>query len=150
MRCYISPRQRLRRSSLGTDTHFMANKDDRVTQNLLPCQFLFASHSVGLLLVNITADSVPMLKRVCTTRCERRWLLCKCTSWSPLAAANEASACRCLWRHHIIPSIYALNGCARSRSSITKRTSGSCKSLLLLGLREDAVIHRQFKETKAA
>lgn len=45
----------------------MANKDDRVTQNLLLCQFLFASHSVGLLLVNITSDSVLMLMRVCMT-----------------------------------------------------------------------------------
>lgn len=44
----------------------MANKDDRVTRNLLLCQFLFASRSVGPLLVNITADSVRMLMRVCT------------------------------------------------------------------------------------
>lgn len=45
----------------------MANKDGRVTQDLLLCQFLFASRSVGLLLVNITADSVRMLMRVCMT-----------------------------------------------------------------------------------
>lgn len=83
----------------------MANKDDRRTQNLLLCQFLLASRSVGLLLVNITADSVLMLMHVCTTHI---WSGARVTRGDGLfanarpdqllAAANEASACRCLWR----------------------------------------------------
>lgn len=140
----------------------MANKDDRVTQNLLLCQFLFASRSVGLLLVSITADSVLMLMRVCTTHIPSG---ARVTRGDGLFADARPDH---LWQrrmrrplvggglpawHRIIPGVYALNGrwgCSRGRSWITKRTFGSCKSLLLLGLREDAVIHRRFKETKAA
>lgn len=137
----------------------------KTTQNSLLCQFLFASRSIDLLLVNITADSVLMLTRVCTTHI---WSGAHVTRGDSLFANARPDH---LWlrrmrrplvgafggglhvRHCIIPSVYALNGrcgCARARSWITKRTFGSCKSLLLLGLREDAAIHRQFKETKAA
>lgn len=109
----------------------MANKDDRVTQNLLLCQFLFASRSAGLLLVNITVDSVLMLMRVCTThissgarvtrgdglfadaRPDHLWQ--RRMRRPPVGAFGGGLH---VWRR-IFPSVYALNGrcgCARGRS----------------------------------
>lgn len=104
----------------------MANKDDRVTRNLLLRQFLFASRSVGPLLVNITADSVRMLMRVCTTRISSG---ARVTRGGALFANARPDH---LWQRRMrrplvgafgggaasSPGVYALNGrrgCARGR-----------------------------------